>query len=78
MMESQANMVGRRGEAPLVPPYGCPGLKSTMALIRHRDPLDCGGKSPMIPPVAVGCRRNTAGKGLWRELRRENLKEQFG
>ncbi len=33
-------MVGRRGEAPLVPPYILPSFKMALALNRHVAPVD--------------------------------------
>ena len=36
MMQSREILVGRRGEAPLVPPYILPGLKKALALTKAR------------------------------------------
>ena len=53
---SREIMVGRRGEAPLVPPYGLPSFKTALALaVKHyAPPSACGW--PGLPDRAVAWR----------------------
>ena len=51
MMKHRKLMVGRRGEAPLVPPYKLSSLKLARVVVRQLAPLSVGGVTDTMLPV---------------------------